>query len=297
MLEVHRFPYTAILGWSASRYDTYRRCKRQYYYQYYAKHDPELPRERVEKLKKLTSMPLEVGSIVHDTVAAILNRLLKSGAAIDRKRFDEFVEKRTALVCRGRTFSEVYYVEQEAVEPEDILPKIQACLETFLGSERYAWVVSKARENRDEWIVEPPGYGESRLDGMKVYCKVDFLFVVDDRVVILDWKTGKRDDEKYAKQMLGYGAWAMHHLNRPAADIDTYVAYLRPEYEELHVRPTEAQLTGFVERIRSETDEMYALCRDVPENLPVEKEAFPMTENENLCRFCNYRELCDRVGT
>lgn len=295
MLEVRQFRFTPILGWSASRYDTFQRCKRQYYYQYYGKHDPEIPRDRIDRLKGMTSVPLEVGSLVHDAIAAILNRLLKSGAPIDRQRFDGFVEKRTGLVCRGKTFSEVHYAEAEAVLPEDLLPAIRGCLETFLGSERYDWISTKARESRDEWLVEPPGFGEARLDGMKVYCKVDFLFIVDGRVVIVDWKTGKRDDEKHGKQMLGYGAWAMHHLGRPASDIDAIVAYLKPEYAEVRTQPTDEELREFVGRIRAETEEMYGYCHDVPENVPRAKESFPLTESTGLCRYCNFRELCDRI--
>ena len=49
-MELKRFDYTPILGWSMTRYDVFSICKRKYYYQYYAKYDPEFPRVRIEAL-------------------------------------------------------------------------------------------------------------------------------------------------------------------------------------------------------------------------------------------------------
>ena len=36
-----QFEFTPILGWSASRYDTFKSCQRRYYYTYYAKYDSQ----------------------------------------------------------------------------------------------------------------------------------------------------------------------------------------------------------------------------------------------------------------
>ena len=42
MSPIKRFPFTSILGWSATRYETFSICKRKYYYQYYSKYDREV---------------------------------------------------------------------------------------------------------------------------------------------------------------------------------------------------------------------------------------------------------------
>lgn len=55
-------------SWSASRHDTFASCRRRYYYSYYASNeDPE-----IKRLKKLSALPLWAGSLVHDTIEAIL---------------------------------------------------------------------------------------------------------------------------------------------------------------------------------------------------------------------------------
>ncbi len=295
MIKFKRFDFTPILGWSASRYDMFSRCKRMYYYHYYAKFDSDFSRERINDLKSLTSIPLEIGSIAHDAVAAILNRLLKSTSEIDRRRFDGFVEKMASQYCGRKKFFEVYYLEMEAVELSDVLPAVKESLAAFLSSPRLKWIQDQVVAGKHDWLVEPPGYGEARIDGMKVYCKVDFLFVMDGRITILDWKTGKHDEEKHRKQLLGYSTWAVHHLNAAAQDIDAFVAYLRPCYEETGLSPSDDDLTGFAARIRSETDEMYAFCADVHENIPLHKDSFPMLPSRGFCRYCNFKELCDRI--
>ena len=62
---------------------------------------------------------------------------------------------------------------------------------------RFKWIKDTAISAKDNWIIEPSGYGESRLDGMKLYCKVDFLIPFDGRIVILEWKTGKKNEENH----------------------------------------------------------------------------------------------------
>jgi CRISPR/Cas system-associated exonuclease Cas4 (RecB family) len=291
---IKRFDYTPILGWSASRYDTFSSCKRQYFYQYYGKYDPEHSRREVDRLKALTSVPLEIGSIVHDVISTVLRRLQKSDAALDLDRFRKFVRQEAAKQCLARTFMEAYYKEVAAVSADDLLPKVETCLKNFLASPRYEWLRRTAIASRDAWIVEPPGYGEARLDDLKVYCKVDFLFPVEGRPVIVDWKTGKQSEEKHRKQLTGYAAWAAYHLEQPVDGIVTVIAYLHPAYEEVEVAAAAAELAAFREQILSETEEMYAFCEDVKENIPLAKDAFPMTDNLRFCQFCGFRAFCGR---
>jgi len=237
---------------------------------------------------------METGSIVHGIIAVILNRLLKTNSEIDRGRFEKFIERQVVRDLSRRTFLEVQYSEMDEVLTSDLLPAVRECLWNFLDSPRLEWVREKALKSGD-WLIEPPGYGEARMRGMKVYCKVDFLFAVDERVVILDWKTGKEDVEKHGKQLLGYSAWAMYHLGVSAVGIDPVTGYLRPEYREVCLSPTEADLNDFMTRMGEETEEMYSFCRDVPQNLPLDRGEFPMTSGTGFCSYCSFRELCGRA--
>ena len=35
--------------------------------------------------------------------------------------------------------------------------------------------------------------------------------------------------------------------------------------------------------------------RDPERNIPLDKQAFPLTETTGYCRHCHFRELCDRI--
>jgi CRISPR/Cas system-associated exonuclease Cas4 (RecB family) len=144
-------------------------------------------------------------------------------------------------------------------------------------------------------MIEPPGYGETRLRGMKIYAKVDFLFQLSEETVILDWKTGRPDAAKHHRQMLAYAAWAENNLDAHAGTIRCILAYLRPGYEEIEALPTEAELDALAAEVSADIQQMKLLCRDPEQNVPLEKEQFPMTEQLGYCRHCQYRKLCDRI--
>jgi hypothetical protein len=105
--------------------------------------------------------------------------------------------------------------------------------------------------SREEWIIEPYGYGETRVGGLKVYCKVDFLFPVAGVLHIIDWKTGKERSEKHASQILGYVVWAAYHFDKPVNNIRPIVAYLMPEYKEITHELHQDEMLTFEQMIRA----------------------------------------------
>ena len=292
-MKIKKFEYTAILGWSSTRYDIFSECKRKYYYQYYAKFDKEYQRHKIVFLKGLTSIPMEIGNISHDVVQEVLERLKKSTAPIDKQKFEAYV-KNIAQTRTEKNFFEVHYKVQEQIYAEQLFRKTYVSLINFLESERFEWIKESAISEMDKWIIEPEGYGESRLDGLKLYCKVDFMFPSGEKIIILDWKTGKKNEKKHSKQLVGYAAWASFHLDRKASDIEPIIVYLHPEYEEISLNITDAELMEYKERILRETKEMYGYCSNFEENIPLDKEKFPMLEDTTICKYCNFKELCHR---
>ncbi|MDR0823107.1 MAG: PD-(D/E)XK nuclease family protein [Endomicrobium sp.] len=291
MPSIKRFPFTDILGWSISRYDKFKICKRQYFYEYYPKFDKDNPIEKIQFLKKLTSRALETGNIVHDIVRDILYRYQKSVSPINKEKFIKYAYDLTEKYCKDKTFYESYY-GSEVVLPQEIFVKVKAILENFLNSKRFKWIEENALETREHWIIEPDGYGETRINDMKAYCKVDFLFPVKDKIYILDWKTGKQDEKKHSRQLVGYSLWASFHFEKPAEDIMPMIVYLFPDYLERSVNVTEDIINDFAESVHKETQEMYEYLTDIENNIPKEKEIFSKGSNKIFCKYCSYRELC-----
>lgn len=290
--DIKRYEYSDILGWSVSRYDKFKLCQRQYYFDYYGKYDPEYPRSKINALKSMTSMALETGNIIHDIIKAFLERLLKSEEPVNSEKFLDYAKKKTAEYCGGKTFAEVYYQQLMNIDTDRIYENVKTGLNNFIGSDRFRWIIEKAITNKTGWVIEPPGYGETRIDGMKAYCKVDFLFPVDGDLFILDWKTGKPDEKKHSKQLVGYSAWAVNNFGNEPSRIFPVTAYLLPQYAEISIKVSAPDITAFTGTVKTETSEMYAALKHIEQNIPKEKKEFTMTNNLKICGFCNYRELC-----
>jgi hypothetical protein len=291
-LKYPRYDFTPILGWSISRYELFDKCKRQYFYNYYPKFVPGVPFYKIARLRDMTSVPLEVGNVVHDVIEAFLWRLQKSDSDIDESRFFQFAQEKADEYFSKKTFLETYYGQAEEINRGDADKKISDCLKNFIGSPVYTWIFMKAITNKDNWMIEPPGMGETRLNGLKAYCKMDFLFPVDNEIHILDWKTGAKDTYKHSRQLIGYAAAAGGNFGIPAGAIFPKIIYLHPAFEEFEIPLAEQDFPAFHEKARVQTEEMQSFCADAQNNTPKPIEEFPLTPSQAICRFCNFQELC-----
>ena len=293
--RIREFGFTDVLGWSYTRYSTFQGCKRQYFYEKYPKYDLEHNLLKIKALAQLTSVPLEIGNISHHLIKTLLDRLKRASEPIDRDRFFDYARREAESIFKTKLFEDVYYGNRDKIDFEtEIFDFVRAGLENFLASERLQWLFEEALVTKDDWIIEPHGFGEFRIDNLKAYCKVDFLFPIGDELYIIDWKTGKEDYRKHAIQLRGYAYWAHFHLKKDFSLIETTIAHLLPVYKENSIRVNEYDIEDFSDVVKSQSEEMYKYCADVELNVPLGKDEFPMTERINFCKTCKYRELCDR---
>jgi len=292
--DMKTFGFTSDLGWSVSRYDIFNTCKRKYYHNYYPKFDEPEFRDRALLLKSMTTVPLEIGNIAHDVMESILHRLIKSSKPVDIDRLKDFVYQRTQEYVSSKQFLEIYYHEQEVIDWEPLAEKAYGSIKNIVTSDRFQWILELPQSSKDQWIIEPAGFGETRIDGMKAYCKVDFMLPHADTIYIMDWKTGKPDLEKHRKQLIGYALFASFHFEGKFSNIVPMVCYVRDGYVEVQPDISSSDIQDFVETVRRETAEMKAFTLDENKNIPKNKEDFLMTDNLSSCRFCEFRALCQR---
>ena len=252
----------------------------------------EVSQAKIQQLKSLTSFALESGNIVHDCIRDLLVRMQKTTKPISKPRFLQYAKTMTENYCKSKTFSEVYYKQKESVTAEDVFVQVSKIIENFLTCKRLKWIFEVASPESKDWIIEPGGFGETRIENYKAYCKVDFLIPVKDKVYILDWKTGKQDLQKHSRQLIGYSLWASYHFNTNAKNINSTVVYLYPDYNEYTVELTDENLANFRQQVETETKQMYEYLKDIENNIPKEKDCFEKTDNEFFCRYCNFREIC-----
>lgn len=291
-LSYENYPYSPVLGWSISRYEVFDKCKRQYFYTYYPKAVKNVPHYKMTQLRELTSVPLEIGNVVHDILEAFLKRLQKSDTDIDESRFFKYARNLADRYFSEKSFLEIYYGYFSEIDRESAYQKIESCLQNFLQSPCYNWIYMVAMGDRSNWMIEPSGFGETRLSGLKAYCKMDFLLPVKEDVYILDWKTGSKDEAKHKCQLMGYTAAANRNFNISWDRIFPRIIYLYPQYEEYEIKVNPEELESFFEQIRIQTQQMYAFCSNAEQNIPLDIEAFPKNPSPPLCKQCRFRELC-----
>ena len=142
-MKLEKYGYTPILGWSFSRYELFSSCKRKYFYNYYPKYDSEFDAKKILFLKKLTSIPLEIGNISHEVIEVVLKRLQKTNKPIDIEKFESYLSGLIIPRLDGNFF-EIYYGGFEKIELDQLFEKTKLCLNNFFESNRFKWLQNVA---------------------------------------------------------------------------------------------------------------------------------------------------------
>lgn len=280
-------------SWSLSRHDTFATCRRRYFYSYYASQDdPE-----VQRLKKLSALPLWAGSVVHETIESLLKTrdalpppeeqeaLIRS--AVHGQMLGQWRESEAGSL-RFRLFEHEYQVP---VEPEDkkiVVGIVMRSLRQFFRSEvlREIFAVGRASWLTVEDLVS------FRVGDVEVFLRMDVAYRDrEGRVVIVDWKTGRAAGRFNEVQLAAYALYAADRgWMQGAREIRTELAYLaqaRSVRRAVDLRQLE-HARAFITR---SAGNMKALLADPALNL-ARLEDFPMVERPQVCRRCNFRRLC-----
>ena len=275
--------------------NTFRSCLRAYYFGYYGKRflsgdDAKLWR----RLNDLSLVAFVKGKCVHGAVEEIIgglqqDRLLEVDRAVGRAR-DAF-----RLSLESTPLVEDYYgggVGEEALAGH--LEDVGVSVRSFYDSRWPGLLLDTPLWERRGWIVEPPGFGEFRLDGMKAYAIPDLMFQHKrEGWYIVDWKTGKARREENLRQVETYIMFANDIYNIPTQDITGVVEYLMlPDEEPAIVHGSEVDAMGLREKVHRELSEMESMLVDVEGNKPKDISCFEKNVGEG-CGWCKWREICN----
>jgi hypothetical protein len=280
-------------SWSVSRHDTFISCKRKYFYSYYASFlDPE-----IQRLKKLSALPLWAGSVVHDRIERFLREASTLPSETEQEALIRAAVHEGMLAdwrdseggsLRFRLFEHEYEIP---VVPEDkklVVGIVMRSLRNFFRSE----TLREALEvGRGAWLTLED-LVTFNVSGTSVFVRMDLAFRDrSGRVVIVDWKTGRGEGRFSEVQVAGYALYAAETgwVQSPE-EISTELAYLAvPRFVRRSVNgKTLERARAFIEKSASG---MKSLLLDPMANL-ARLEDFPMVERPRLCRRCNYRRLC-----
>jgi ATP-dependent exoDNAse (exonuclease V) beta subunit len=276
-----------------SRHDTFSTCRRRYFYSYYASAlDPE-----IQRLKKLSALPLWAGNVVHEAIERFLRATTGMPDAAEQEAFIRATVHEGMLAdwkdseqgsLRFRLFEHEYGVTVDAEDKKIVVGIVMRSLRNFFRS---ATLQEALRVGRERWLTLEDLVSFD-VEGVSVLLRMDLAFRDESgRVVIVDWKTGRGEGRFSELQVAGYALYAAHSgWVKSAEEIQTELAYLAiPRFVR---RPVNSQT---LERsrafIKKSSSTMKSLLIDPLLN-EARLEDFPMVERPRVCRRCNFKKLC-----
>jgi hypothetical protein len=282
-----------LFSWSASRHDTFATCRRRYYYSYYAAlDDPE-----IQRLKKLSALPLWAGSVVHDTIESFLRANDSLPSPDDQEAFIRSVVHSGMLTdwresegesLRFRLFEHEYEIPVEQEDKRIAVNTVMRSLKHFFKSETLRHALELGRER---WLALED-LVSFHVGEIEVFLRMDLAYRDhDDRVLIVDWKTGRNEGRFNEVQVAGYALYATEQgwVSEPE-QISTELNYLvLPKAVRRSV--SRKGIENARSFILKSAGTMKALLVDPAENR-ARLEDFPMIDRPQVCRRCNFRRLC-----
>lgn len=317
-------------GWSFSREASFDECARRYYFHYYlswggwSDRAPAIAREAF-RLKRLVSLPLWRGQLVHYAASLVLRSMRAKGRVPDRdavvawalERFDAqyaFSRDKRYLVEPKKTGNRLNvdwlalfdHEYGRPVAPETLDRCREECVRGIEGLLSSPLLPAIMASDRARWEIEDLERAEFaqafEIDGVTVYVKTDFIFRgAAGEFCIVDWKTGRAaeraagaDDPGDAAAQLGvYAFWAARAMRVPTGSVRLYEVRLLDGGAFREHAADEGAVEEARRRIEDGIAKLAAVLvnRDTARNEALGPRAFP-TIDGGRCRFCNFYRIC-----
>jgi len=295
-----------VFSWSVSRYDIFRKCRRMYYFQYYGfwggwDFTADKRTRTIYILKQLQNRQMWAGSKVHECIESTLNEIKTGIGKIDtekkiettldlmRKEFLSSKNKKYQIDPKTCALLEHEYgLEVSKEEWQSNADNVVECLKQFFNSDAYK-EITQLLDN--QWL-ELEQFPFFYLEDFKIYAVLDFAFRRNDEIIIYDWKTGKEDPEKDKFQLACYGLFATQKWNIEADKVKLVDFYLSNDNQK-EFNFEDFEVDEIHDQIVNSIDEMIGMLDDPKENIARE-DGFPFTENEQICKYCNFNKMCPK---
>ena len=139
-------------------------------------------------------------------------------------------------------------------------------------------------------ISSPAPHGIAiNYNGTTIYASPDFAFNENDKTVIYDWKTGNpsSDDET---QLLIYALYTNQKWDIEYSKMELSDVYLNIG-ASVYAKDVEEKIPVVEDLIKDSIEQMKGSLVDIDNNVAKESD-FPMTDDLNKCKWCDFREIC-----
>lgn len=275
--------------WSSSRGYTWEECKRKYFLHYFgSEHDAEL-----QRLSKLSALPLWAGVLAHDSIEAYLrthDRIISEAEQeklirqITHGQMPQDWQYSLAGIKKFRLWEHEY--AQEVTQHQKLVTMgiVAESMRAFFKSQILAEMMEVGKKN---WLTVEDAI-KIDIEEYPITVKMDAAYRYGDTVKVVDWKTGSRIADANQGQIAAYALVAimLGWASKPE-DIETVLAYLvLGEYKS-------RRMTW--DLITKSRDSIIAACDAMRGAAPGQVgkgEDFAQCGVEWKCRRCNFRRIC-----
>ncbi len=287
-------------SWSPSRHRMFESCKRQYYFNYYGswggwKKDADAQTRLLYRLKKITTVPQLVGTVVHNAISKALklgrDTLPFAVETYAQNLFGQHLQESEEHLWRYSASQYTNLFEHYYNEPFSETDRINSAnhistsLKAFFASNACATLQSARPE--DYLTIEK--LTSFVLADTKIWVVLDVAIRLGDSVYVFDWKTG-RERQADRHQLAVYALYATSQWGVALSDLQLKDIYLQTNTEQtLDLSPNDLDQTRIF--VTESVQKMRALLDD-PEQNTASQDAFPMTTNTHLCTTCPFKAVC-----
>ena len=297
------------LRWSKSRSSIFSECKRKYYLRYYQhwggweKDAPEINR-LAYRLGKILSMPMLVGTAVHEVLARHFQgmrmgsfRELRAEQAVEKMRRVWRNAKKELWRSNPKRYPPLFEIYYKRVPPAqdlrdyaDSARRVIANLKQMpvylslkaLPPDGFLWIDPAHERFSEETCFPVPPF--------EAISAPDLVFRQGGEIVIMDWKTGK-ESESDRLQMAAAALWARHRIQPEGERMKAVLVYLKSS-SSVDFAIDDEMMAGAEQTIIREMEAMSEYLKDASKNIPLAREEFPGHNNVNFCRHCEFQEIC-----
>ncbi len=287
-------------SWSSSRHRMFQSCQRQYYFNYYGSwggwYDTADEQTRLlYRLKKMSSLPQMVGTVVHDAISRVL-KALQSGREVPHKtaetyatelfdrHIDDSVQKRWLRSASKHTNLFEHYYERD-LDVDGGRARVVENMSAFFASEAFKVLQDTPTE---QWLsVE--ALTSFLFNATKLWVSLDVAVRQNDGVAVFDWKTG-REREADRLQLAVYALYASHAWGVSIPHLQLQDVYLQAGV----VRPVTVDV-NVLDETRQIICESIAQMRELLDDSNLNTasiDTFPMTEDRSTCKSCPFNAVC-----
>lgn len=296
-----------LTKWSYSRRGTLEQCARKYYYQHYGsilkKSNSDPQKEKLHFLKKLQNRHLRTGDILHFVISTYLKKL-RQGEQWSFDRLLNWARKiyRTDLEYSGQykhgtplpdvkypptLLLEFYYGWSDAESlGAEAGKRLITALANFMTSENLAQFREGA--GKASSLIEESA--RLKANGFTLSGRIDLVYWINDKVVIVDWKIGSTSSSDDSLQMLAYAWWVKQEFKLPVDHIIPHRVHLADDTVSTF-NVSEKALTRVEARILQDLEWMREADNFGKRGLA---EAFTPCAQPKVCALCPFQEVCPK---